>query len=143
MKKKRISAFILAAGRGTRMGPFSHDVPKPMLPLLNNPIIFHSLNRLLKAGFKDFGIIIHNDDLIIPPYVKKRFPTLNPKFIIQKEPLGTGHAVLQIEQNLNVENFLVIAGDSLFPVIFLKQLVVKHLKDNNAITLSLEEMNFD
>jgi dTDP-glucose pyrophosphorylase len=143
MKEKRISAFILAAGRGTRMGPFSHDIPKPMLPLLNNPIIFHSLNRLLKAGFKDFGIIIHKDDSIIPSYAKRRFPYLNPQFIIQKKALGTGHAVLQIEQSLNTENFLVIAGDSLFSANFLKQLVTKHLKDDNAVTLSLEEMEFD
>lgn len=139
----RISAFILAAGKGTRMYPFTSDTPKPMLPLLNKPIIFHSIERLNKAHISDIGVIIRKNDQVIPSYVTTTFPDLNPYFIIQEKALGTAHAVLQVQEYLTSNDFLVIAGDSLFSSSFLKQLSTTHLKEKNDITLALEKMEFD
>ncbi|MFX0014168.1 MAG: sugar phosphate nucleotidyltransferase [Promethearchaeota archaeon] len=138
-----ISAFILAAGEGTRMYPFSYGTPKPILPLLNKPIIFHSISRLIQAHISDIGVVIRKNDQIIPSYINTAFPDLNPIFIIQEEALGTAHAVLQIENHLTTKDFLVIAGDSLFSASFLKQLKNTHLREENIITLSLEKMGFD
>ena len=138
-----ISTFILAAGKGTRLYPFSHDTPKPMLPLLNKPLICHSIERFLMAGISKIGIVIQKNDRITPRYVHMTFPGLNLRFIFQKKTLGTAHAVLQVKNYLTTENFLVIAGDSLFSASFLKQLSKTHLKEKNTITLSLEKMEFD
>ncbi|MFX0150251.1 MAG: sugar phosphate nucleotidyltransferase [Candidatus Hodarchaeota archaeon] len=137
-----ISAFIMAAGKGTRLFPFSKTKPKAMLPLLNKPIIFHSIERLLEAGFTNIGVIIKEEDNIIPSEVQKAFPDLDPFFIVQKEALGTGNAVLQIKEYLTTEHFLVIAGDSLFASSFLKKLYETHLYEKNDVTLSLEKMKF-
>ncbi|MFX0172755.1 MAG: sugar phosphate nucleotidyltransferase [Candidatus Hodarchaeota archaeon] len=137
-----ISAYILAAGKGTRLYPFSNAKPKAMLPLLNKPIIFHSIDRLLEAGFTNIGVIIKEKDNITPSEVQKAFPDLDPFFIVQKEALGTGNAVLQIKDYPTTEHFLVIAGDSLFDSSFLKQLYEIHLYEKNTITLSLEKMKF-
>ncbi|MFX0185563.1 MAG: sugar phosphate nucleotidyltransferase [Candidatus Hodarchaeota archaeon] len=137
-----ISAYILAAGKGTRLLPFSQRIPKPMLPLLNKPLIFHSIERLLKAGIENIGIVIKKEDHIITSEVQKAFPDLNVLFIVQKEALGTAHAVLQTKDYLTTENFLVIAGDSLFTASYLTRLYETHLIENNAITLSLEKMEF-
>jgi glucose-1-phosphate thymidylyltransferase len=139
----RISAFILAAGKGTRMYPFTFDTPKPMLPILNKPIIFHSIGRLLKAHISDIGVIIGKNDQITPSYINTSFPNLNPCFIIQEKALGTAHAVLQVQDYLTSKNFLAIAGDSLFSSSFLKQLGKTHLNEKNDITLTLEKMEFD
>ncbi|UCG03043.1 MAG: NTP transferase domain-containing protein [Candidatus Heimdallarchaeota archaeon] len=139
----RISAFILAAGKGTRMFPITSDTPKPMLPILNKPIIFHSIERLLEAQISDIGIIIGKNDQIIPSYINSTFPDLNPCFIVQEKALGTAHAVLEVQDYLTDRDFLVIAGDSLFPSSFLKQLSKTHLKEKNDITLTLEKMEFE
>jgi glucose-1-phosphate thymidylyltransferase len=139
----RISAFILAAGKGTRMLPFTSETPKPLLPILNKPIIFHSIERLLKAQISDIGVIIGKNDQVIPSYVKGNFPDLNSCFIKQEKALGTAHAVLQVQDYLTTKDFLVIAGDSLFSSSFLKQLSETHFKEENDITLALEKMEFD
>jgi glucose-1-phosphate thymidylyltransferase len=138
-----LSAFILAAGKGTRLYPFSLNIPKPMLPLNNKPIIYHSIERLLKAGIVDIGIVIRKDDHIIPSYIRETFPDFRSSFIVQEEALGTAHAVLQVKKYVSTENFLVIAGDSLFSASYLRKLSKVHLEEDNAITLSLEKMDFD
>ena len=89
-----LSAFILAAGKGKRLYPFTLHTPKPMLPLLNKPIIQHSIERLLRANIDQIGIILPDNDLIIRNYIHKTFPQLDPVFIIQEKALGTAHAVL-------------------------------------------------
>lgn len=138
-----ISAYILAAGKGTRLLPFTSHIPKPILPIVNKPIIHHSIERLLMADYQKIGIIISKNDTIIPQYIQKTFPQLNPLYIVQEEPLGTANAVLQIENNLETRNFLVIAGDSLFSAEYLQILGKTHIKEKNTITLSLEKMGFD
>lgn len=134
------SAFILAAGKGTRLFPFSQTLPKPMLPLLNKPLLFHSIGRFLTAGIRNIGVVIKKDDHLIPSEVKKAFPDLYVNFIVQERALGTAHAVLQVEEYLTTKNFLVIAGDSLFPASYLTRLSEVHRKEQNDITLSLERM---
>ncbi|MFX0210956.1 MAG: sugar phosphate nucleotidyltransferase [Candidatus Hodarchaeota archaeon] len=138
-----VSAFILAAGIGSRMYPFSYSTPKPMLPLLNKPILQHSIERLLKADLRNIGIVIQKDDKIIPSFIDMAFPDLNTLFIVQEKALGTAHAVLQVEEYLSTKNFLVIAGDSLFSASFLKELCRTHIEERNDITLSLEKMEFN
>ncbi|UCG89843.1 MAG: NTP transferase domain-containing protein [Candidatus Heimdallarchaeota archaeon] len=138
-----VYAFILAAGEGSRLYPFSYSTPKPMLPLLNKPIIQHSIERLLEAGIQNIGIVIQRDDKIIPSFVDMTFPDLNPLSIVQEKALGTAHAVLQVEEYLSTKHFLVIAGDSLFSPSFLRELSRVHVKERNDITLSLEKMEFN
>lgn len=138
-----VSAFILAAGTGSRLYPFSYSTPKPMLPLLNKPILQHSIERLFKAEIQNIGIVIPKDDKIIPSFIDITFPNLNISYIVQEKALGTAHAVLQIEEYLSTKYFLVIAGDSLFSASFLKELSRAHIKEKNDITLSLEKMGFD
>lgn len=137
------SAFILAAGKGTRLFPFSQTLPKPMLTLLNKPLLFHSIERFLTAGITNIGVVIKKDDHLIPSEVNKAFPDLGVNFIVQERALGTAHAVLQVEEYLTSKNFLVIAGDSLFPASYLTRLSEVHRKEQNDITLSLERMEFD
>ena len=137
------SAFILAAGKGTRLSTFSQTLPKPMLPLLNKPLLFHSIERFLTAGIRNIGVVIKKDDHLIPSEVNKAFPDLDVNFIVQERALGTAHAVLQVEEYLTTKNFLVIAGDSLFPASYLTRLSEVHRKEQNDITLSLERMEFD
>ncbi|MFX1505787.1 MAG: sugar phosphate nucleotidyltransferase [Promethearchaeota archaeon] len=137
-----ISAFILAAGKGSRMLPITSDTPKPMLPILNKPILFHSIKRLLKAQISDIGVIVRKNDQVIPSSINNHFPDLNPCFIKQEKALGTAHAVLQVQDHLTTKDFLVIAGDSLFSSSFLRKLYETHLKERNDITLALEKMDF-
>lgn len=138
-----ISAFILAAGRGTRMYPFSQNISKPLLPILNKEILVHSIERFLDAGINNIGVVIKEEEKHIPSLLQRNFPKKKFQYVTQKVPLGTGHAVLQIENKVRTENFIVVAGDSLFPTDFLRNICLHHLRNQYSTTLALEEMNFE
>jgi UDP-N-acetylglucosamine diphosphorylase / glucose-1-phosphate thymidylyltransferase / UDP-N-acetylgalactosamine diphosphorylase / glucosamine-1-phosphate N-acetyltransferase / galactosamine-1-phosphate N-acetyltransferase len=52
-----MKAVILAAGKGTRMGELTSELPKPMLPVQGKPILEHILEGLIHAGIRDFFIV--------------------------------------------------------------------------------------
>lgn len=52
-----MKAVILAAGKGTRMGGLTSEIPKPMLPVHGKPILLHILEGLMEAGVRDFCIV--------------------------------------------------------------------------------------
>ena len=137
------SAFILAAGRGTRLYPYSQTISKPLLPILNKSLIIHSIERFLEAGIENIGVVIKKEEQQIPSLLQKVYPKRKFQYIIQKDPLGTGHAVLQIENRVKTENFIVVAGDSLFSTNFIRNISLLHLKNHYSATLALEEMDFE
>ena len=56
-----MKAMILAAGRGERMRPLTDHTPKPLLPVAGKPIIVHTINQLVSAGYDE--IIINHAHL--------------------------------------------------------------------------------
>ena len=52
-----MKAVILAAGKGTRMGELTSELPKPMLPVQGKPILEHILDGLIQAGIAEFFIV--------------------------------------------------------------------------------------
>ena len=53
-----MKAVILAAGKGTRMGELTHEVPKPMLKVHGKPILEHIILGLVGAAIRDIFIVI-------------------------------------------------------------------------------------
>ena len=50
-------AVVLAAGKGTRMGTLTEELPKPMLSVAGKPLLEHILDRLGQAGVNECGLI--------------------------------------------------------------------------------------
>jgi mannose-1-phosphate guanylyltransferase/phosphomannomutase len=107
-----MKAFILSAGQGTRLIPLTINRPKPMLPVLNKPVLEHILEWLSCFGIEEFVINLHHK----PECIKKYFKTLRKyKITYSEEPvlLGTAGAVKKCQPLLN-ETFLVVYGDNIF-----------------------------
>ena len=66
---KDMKAFILCAGQGTRLTPLTINRPKPMLPILNKPVLVHNLEWLSNQGINEFIINLHHK----PDYIKEYF----------------------------------------------------------------------
>lgn len=120
-----MKAIIMAAGIGTRMLPLTKDIPKVLIPINGKPFLHYVIENLKKAGYDEFGIVAGYKHQKIEEFVKKN--NINAKIILQENPKGTGHAVMQARDFCGDNDFIVLGGDSLFSCEDLRQI---NKKDN-------------
>ena len=113
-----MKAVILAAGKSTRTHPLTVHKPKPLLSLLNRPIIDHTFSCL--DGIVDEAIIVIGFQAeMLKEYVgknlTKNFPHIKITFVYQEEQKGTGHALLLCKKYLK-NSFLMLNGDDVYGV---------------------------
>ncbi|MBP1728488.1 MAG: Nucleotidyl transferase, partial [Deltaproteobacteria bacterium] len=108
-----MKAVIMAGGFGTRIQPLTSSLPKPMIPLLNRPIMLHIVELLQSYGITDLVMLLYHQ-----PFSVKNFFRDGSEFgvkITYVTPLadmGTAGAVKSAEKFLD-ERFIVISGDLL------------------------------
>lgn len=103
-------AVILAAGKGTRLLPITNSIPKPMLPVLNKPIIHYIVEESFQAGIEEIVIIVNHQSHIIEDYFKDYE---NIFFVKQGECYGTAHALWKSKIFIKDEDFALLLGDEL------------------------------
>lgn len=110
-----VKCLIPAAGKGTRMRPLTHTLPKAMLPVAGKPTIFHIIDRAAKAGVKDFVIITGYLRELMESEILAAYPNLKIEFVEQREQLGLGHAIYMAGSKFQKDDaMLLIYGDTLF-----------------------------
>jgi dTDP-glucose pyrophosphorylase len=104
-------AVILAAGRGTRMGDLTAEIPKPMLQVQGKPLIQHILEKLEIAGLREFAIVTGYQGKSIESFLGRWHL---PITFLKQEPVnGTGTAAMLARAFTGGENFLLSFGDIL------------------------------
>jgi mannose-1-phosphate guanylyltransferase len=106
-------AMVLAAGLGTRLRPITFDMPKPMVPVLNRPVMGHILRLLGRHDFEETIANLH----WFPELIEAHFgdgSDCGVKLSYSREEalLGTSGGVRNVADFLG-ESFLVISGDAL------------------------------
>jgi mannose-1-phosphate guanylyltransferase len=106
-------AMILAAGLGTRLRPITYEMPKPMVPVLNRPVMEHIVGLLGRHGFAEVLANLH----WFPEQIRERFGDgskfgIELTFSEEEALLGTAGGVRNAAGFLGDE-FLVISGDAL------------------------------
>ncbi|MBI4872999.1 MAG: NTP transferase domain-containing protein [Acidobacteria bacterium] len=102
-------AVILAAGRGTRMGALTEDLPKPMLPIRGRPMLERKLDRLREAGFDQAFLVIGYRGEVIQEHFQG-YP-MDLTFHRQEQVDGTGSATLLAREFAGRDPFLLTYGD--------------------------------
>jgi len=106
-----MKAVILAAGKGTRMGPLTENRPKAMLPIANRPLLEHIIVAIKAAGIKDFLVVTgYCKEKIIDHFGNGRSLGVNIEYIEQQRQNGTADAIA-VARNSITERFLVTNGD--------------------------------
>lgn len=111
--------IVPMGGRGTRLRPFSHTTPKPLLPLLGRPAIVHILDAFAGALGRPVDEVVFVTGPDASADVRQRLATaceahgLAAAFAVQPEPLGTAHAVACAGDRLEGE-VLTCWSDTLF-----------------------------
>ncbi|MFC1496278.1 sugar phosphate nucleotidyltransferase [Candidatus Margulisiibacteriota bacterium] len=112
MKKKKV--FVLAGGMGTRLYPLTVNIPKPLIPVTNMPILELIINQVLKKhGYTDITFILYHQAELIKKYFGsgKRYG-VNIEHVIAPKNLGTAGA-LKYAAKKQDSPFLVFSGDVL------------------------------
>lgn len=106
-------AFILAAGFGTRLLPLTLRIPKPLLPVWNRPLIFHTLEMLRNWGVGDVLINLHHapGEIINALRLAVPSPGLRLSFSFEPSILGTGGALKKASWFFDNEPFWMVNGD--------------------------------
>ena len=107
-------AVILAGGQGTKLRPYTYEIPKSLLPVKGKPLLEHLINNLKKNNIVDLIICIGYLGKKIKDYFGdgKRFG-VNIIYVEETLPLKTGGAILKAQKYINNNPFLVIHGDIL------------------------------
>lgn len=136
-----MKAFILSAGMGKRLLPYTLKTAKPCMPFLNIPLVAFNLQHLLNIGIKEFIFNTHHlhkeTQKIITTLLKKKNVTLH--FNHEKKLLSSAGGLKNISSHLRgEENFLMINADSLClgNSNFLTDSIKLH-KQNNALATLL------
>lgn len=105
------SAVILAAGEGRRLEPLTNRRPKPMLPVVNKPLLEHVLEAVAAAGIEEIVLVVgYERDRIRTHFGDGDDWDVSIEYAIQDKQLGTAHAVKQAESLVDGP-FLVLNGD--------------------------------
>ncbi|HHV28429.1 mannose-1-phosphate guanyltransferase [Acetivibrio mesophilus] len=127
-----MKAIIMAGGEGSRLRPLTCDLPKPMVPIMNIPIMEHIINLLKKHGITKIGVTL----MYLPQKIKDYFGNgsnfgVNISYFTEDTPLGTAGSVKNAEDFLD-ESFIVISGDSLTNMDITKAIEFHKMKNSKA-----------
>ncbi|MFN0205154.1 MAG: sugar phosphate nucleotidyltransferase [Planctomycetota bacterium] len=114
MKPSDAMGVILAAGKGTRIQPFSDRYPKPILPIAGKPLMVYQLEALREIGVKDIIVVIgHLGFEVVRALGDGSQFGVKIKYVEQGATLGIAHAVSRLEQKVDRPFFLFL-GDIYF-----------------------------
>jgi mannose-1-phosphate guanylyltransferase len=128
-------AVVLAGGRGTRLEPFTHVLPKPLLPIEQRPILDVVLSRLAHEGCKKVTLAVGYLGHLIEIYCNsgQRW-SLEIDYFHEQTPLGTVGALARIDR-LPDAPFIVMNGDVLSDLSF-RELLEAHAHGGAELTIA-------
>jgi mannose-1-phosphate guanylyltransferase/phosphomannomutase len=132
-----MKAIVLAGGFGTRIQPLTNSVPKPMLPILNRPMMEHIIIKLRdELGITDIGILLYfKPDIIKDHFKDGKNLGVNIEYFLPDDDYGTAGAVAFAREFLD-ETFIIVSGDLVTNFDF-KKIKKFHEKKKSQLTITL------
>src|SRR5262245_48130005 len=130
----------MAGGEGTRLRPMTANQPKPLLPVVNQPIMEHVLRLLRRHGFTETVVTVQ----FLAALVRNYFGDgeewgMRLQYATEETPLGTAGSVKNAEDALRDESFIVISGDALTDI-DLTDMVRHHRANDAKVTIALKRV---
>ena len=131
-----MKAVIMAGGTGSRLRPMTIERPKPMIPIVNKPVMAHALDLLKRHNITEVIVTVqYLADLIQDFFGDGSGIGLRIHYSVEETPLGTAGSVKNAQAHLD-ETFMVISGDALTDF-NLTKLIEYHKSVNTLATLAL------
>jgi choline kinase len=127
MRPPKLQALILAAGRGTRLRPFTERTPKTLLPVAGKPILGRTIETLERAGVGSIVVVTGYRSPMVRDYVASQFPHLQIQLV--SNPIyartNTIYSLWVAKRAVQGGAFLLIDGDLLFDDVVLRSVLAK------------------
>ncbi len=135
-------AVVMAGGFGKRLHPLTDNMPKPMLPVGDQPLISHILSNIKQANIKNVTITTH----YLPEKIQEFLGDgteigIDINYIHEDTPCGTAGGLQQLKQDTEEENLLVVNGDILTSIDF-DALLSFHKENDADLTLAVRPYEF-
>ena len=112
-----LQAVIMARGAGRRLRPLTDDLPKPMLPVGDRPLLELTIEQLSQAGIKRVNLTTHyKGAMIVEHFGDGRNFGVDIRYVEEDQPLGTAGSLSLLEPSN--DPFLIINGDVLTRINF-------------------------
>ncbi|HID27346.1 MAG TPA: hypothetical protein EYP22_05920, partial [Methanosarcinales archaeon] len=140
-----MKALIIAAGRGSRLRPFTEDMPKGLIPLLGLCLLERIILSVKEVGIKDFVIVTGFKGEKIKDFLEKKVDALGVEYVDNPAwHRGNGVSVLSAEKKLkNEKKFLLLMSDHVFDTkiisIIISQSKILNPKSNWACLLGVDK----
>jgi mannose-1-phosphate guanylyltransferase len=108
-----VKAVVLVGGEGTRLRPLTETTPKPLLPLVDRPSLDHVLDHLVRHGVHEVIMSSPYLEATFHPFIESRRGDPSITWITEREPLGTGGAIVHARDAVGSEPFFALNGDIL------------------------------
>lgn len=138
----KISSVILCGGRGSRMGKITQEIPKPLVPVHGQPILWYTILTLYKHGIRRMIFPLGYKGEMIEEFVNSTFSELDCEmiFVDTGEDASIGQRIAQIEHVIpEGSDFFLINSDTIFDMDVMR-MHRQHVQDNALVTLSSVEV---
>ncbi|HEY8500544.1 MAG TPA: sugar phosphate nucleotidyltransferase [Clostridia bacterium] len=136
-----MKAIIMAGGKGTRLRPITCSMPKPMVPVMNIPLIEHIIILLKKHGITDIGVTL----MFLPQKITSYFGDgtkwgVRLHYFTEEKPMGTAGSILSASSFID-DTFIIISGDCITDLDLTKVIEFHRLKQAAATLVLAREEN--
>ncbi|MGI6212960.1 MAG: nucleotidyltransferase family protein [Christensenellales bacterium] len=106
-----MKAIIMAGGKGTRLKPLTDDIPKPLVRIIDRPVMEHIIELLKKHNITQIGVTLgHMSDAIMDYFGSGERLGVELKYFVEETPLGTAGGV-KAASDFTDGDFLIMSGD--------------------------------
>ncbi len=110
-----MKGVILAAGKGSRLYPVTHVIPKPLLPLANRPTLEYAFDQLKAIGVTNICLVVGENE----PKMRAALGDgsafgVTLTYVVQDDPKGLAHAVGFAKEFVGSDDFILYLGDAIY-----------------------------
>jgi len=131
-----VPALILAGGMGTRLRPVVGDIPKPMANIAGEPFLHWLLRSLERQGIREVYLSVGYRYEVLKDALGCNFEGLRLHYIVEREPLGTGGAILYALEQMPYDHALVLNGDT-FAVLNVGHFIAMAIRQDADLAIGL------
>jgi len=131
----------MAGGFGTRIQPLTNSRPKPMLPIINKPMMEHTMMTLKDLGITEFIVLLYFKPEIIQDYFGDGSDFgIKITYVVPDDDYGTAGAVKLAQEYIGDDNFIIISGDLVTDFDFQK-IFDYHAQKKSKLTITLTSVD--